>query len=83
MAHVPLIVYIFHYGNYSYPYNYSLTLQGLLSNFDKGRTLRYILNQFKRIGYTTSEAILYASDYGVPQHRNRFFIVGKISRIYS
>lgn len=34
------------------------------------------MNQFKRIGYTTSEAILYASDYGVPQHRNRFFIVG-------
>jgi DNA (cytosine-5)-methyltransferase 1 len=50
-------------------------VEGLV-NFDKGRTLRYILNQFKRIGYTTSEAILYASDYGVPQHRNRFFIVG-------
>ena len=50
-------------------------VEGLV-NFDKGKTLRYILNQFKKIGYKTSEAILYASDYGVPQHRNRFFIVG-------
>ncbi len=50
-------------------------VEGLV-NFDKGSTLRYLLNQFKKNGYKTSEAVLYASDYGVPQHRNRFFIVG-------
>lgn len=50
-------------------------VEGLVT-FNKGETLKYILNQFKKIGYKTSHAILYASDYGVPQHRNRFFIVG-------
>lgn len=55
-------------------------VEGLV-NFDKGKTLRYILNQFQKIGYKTSEAILYASDYGVPQHRNRFFIVGNRNNI--
>lgn len=55
-------------------------VEGLVT-FCKGDTLRYILNQFKKIGYRTSHAILYASDYGVPQHRNRFFIVGNRKNI--
>lgn len=50
-------------------------------NFDKGRTLKYILTQFEKIGYKTNHAVLYASDYGVPQHRNRFFIVGNRKNI--
>ena len=50
-------------------------------NFDKGKTLKYILNQFEKIGYETNHAVLYASDYGVPQHRNRFFIVGNRKHI--
>jgi len=45
-------------------------------NFNKGKTLKYILNQFRKIGYKTADSVLYASDYGVSQHRNRFFIVG-------
>lgn len=44
--------------------------------FNGGKTLNYILNQFKEIGYRTTHGVLYASDFGVPQHRNRFFIVG-------
>lgn len=47
-----------------------------ITNFNKGKTLKYILNQFRKIGYKTTNSVLYASDYGVPQHRNRFFIVG-------
>lgn len=50
-------------------------------NFNKGETLKYILSQFKLIGYKTNHAVLYASDYGVPQHRNRFFIVGNRKNI--
>lgn len=50
-------------------------------NFNKGKTLKYILSQFERLGYCTKHAVLYASDYGVPQHRNRFFIVGNKRKI--
>lgn len=50
-------------------------------NFNKGKTLKYILNQFQKIGYITNYDVLYASDYGVPQHRNRFFIVGNRKNI--
>ena len=50
-------------------------VEGLV-NFNKGETLKYILNQFKEIGYKTENVVLFASDYGVPQHRNRFIIVG-------
>ena len=37
-------------------------------NFNKGKTLKYILNQFHKVGYETTSSVLYASDYGVPQH---------------
>ena len=55
-------------------------VEGIVT-FHKGETLKYILNQFKKIGYNTAHAVLYASDYGVPQHRNRFFIVGNRKNI--
>lgn len=47
-----------------------------LTNFNDGKTLKTILERFNHLGYKTSHKVLYASDYGVPQHRNRFFIVG-------
>lgn len=47
-----------------------------ITTFNKGRTVLEIKECFKKIGYETSEEVLYASDYGVPQHRNRFFMVG-------
>ena len=55
-------------------------VEGIVT-FHKGETLKYILKQFKKIGYNTTHAVLYASDYGVPQHRNRFFIVGNRKNI--
>lgn len=47
-----------------------------ITTFDKGGTVKIIKECFERLGYMTEEKVLYASDYGVPQHRNRFFMVG-------
>lgn len=47
-----------------------------ITNYNKGNTVLQIKQCFREIGFETSEAVLYASDYGVPQHRNRFFMVG-------
>jgi len=47
-----------------------------ITTFNNGKTVLEIKECFRRLGYETSEDVLYASDYGVPQHRNRFFMVG-------
>lgn len=47
-----------------------------ITTYNKGETVKIIKECFKNIGYETTEKVLYASDYGVPQHRNRFFMVG-------
>ncbi|WPU92489.1 DNA cytosine methyltransferase [Mucilaginibacter sabulilitoris] len=47
-----------------------------ITTFNKGETVRIIKECFREIGYETTEDVLYASDYGVPQHRNRFIMVG-------
>jgi DNA (cytosine-5)-methyltransferase 1 len=47
-----------------------------ITSFDKGNMLNIIISSFEDIGYTTNHDVLYASDYGVPQRRNRFFLVG-------
>ncbi len=47
-----------------------------ITSFNKGKTIKHIIELFEKLGYNTSYAVLYASDYGVPQHRNRLFIVG-------
>ena len=41
-----------------------------------GEPWREIVSAFKRAGYSLSYRILDAADYGVPQHRERLFIVG-------
>lgn len=44
--------------------------------FEKG-TLRHKVKQcFEELGYTVNDSVIMASDYGVPQHRNRFIMVG-------
>ena len=49
-----------------------------LTNINEGKTLTMIEDCFRSIeGYDNiSSSILWASDYGVPQNRNRFFMVG-------
>lgn len=46
-------------------------------NMEGGNTIRHIMRCFSNIGYTlSSPQLLWANDYGVPQKRNRFFLVG-------
>lgn len=47
-----------------------------ITSFEKGSVVNRLENEFKTLGYKTSWAILSASDYGVPQNRKRFFMVG-------
>lgn len=44
--------------------------------FNKGSIVKILCNRFEKAGYKISWDILEASGYGVPQHRNRFFMVG-------
>ncbi|MDP2237854.1 MAG: DNA cytosine methyltransferase [Bacteroidales bacterium] len=50
-------------------------VEGIVS-FNKGATIKQIRQNFEELGYTVNHQVLTASDYGVPQDRNRFFLVG-------
>jgi len=50
-------------------------VKGLLS-MEKGKVIEMIINDFKEIGYEVDYRLLTASDYGVPQHRQRVIIIG-------
>ncbi len=43
---------------------------------DKGRTLKTIIQHLEELGYIVSTKVLNASDYGVPQNRERIIIIG-------
>lgn len=47
-----------------------------LYTMQNGMVLKMIINDFKSLGYDVDYRLLKASDYGVPQHRERVFIVG-------
>jgi len=47
-----------------------------LVNHDKGRTFEVIKATFDELGYRYFDKVLNAKDYGIPQHRERIFIVG-------
>jgi DNA (cytosine-5)-methyltransferase 1 len=55
-------------------------VEGIVS-FNKGATKRHIEQCFRDLGYEVSSKVLCASDYGVPQNRNRFIMVGNKSGI--
>lgn len=46
-----------------------------LTIHDKGRTFNIIKNTLKEIGYTPFEHVLNSKDFGVPQNRERIYIV--------
>ena len=50
-------------------------VKGLLS-LEKGNVIEMILRDFENIGYKVDYRLLMASDYGIPQHRERVFIIG-------
>jgi DNA (cytosine-5)-methyltransferase 1 len=52
-------------------------VKGLIS-MDKGNLLKHIINLFKDINYNVEYRVLNACDYGVPQSRERVFIVGTL-----
>ncbi|TCL60536.1 DNA (cytosine-5)-methyltransferase 1 [Kineothrix alysoides] len=47
-----------------------------LRGHDKGRTLKVILQHLVALGYFVDYSVLRAADYGVPQNRERIYIVG-------
>lgn len=55
-------------------------VKGLLET-EKGFFLDAVLAGFKEAGYTTSHFILNSADYGVPQKRNRLFIIASLHGI--
>jgi len=66
-------------------------VKGML-NWEKGKAIEAVLNEFKEpviyrgneYHYEVSYKILNASNYGVPQHRERLFIVGnRVDKIFS
>ena len=50
-------------------------VKGLLS-MQKGKVIKMIINDFKKLGYSVDYKVLKASEYGVPQNRERVFIIG-------
>lgn len=47
-----------------------------LTTHDNGKTLKVILNTLKELGYKVFTEIVNAKDFGVPQNRERIYIVG-------
>lgn len=47
-----------------------------LKGHDKGRTLQVILQHLHKLDYFVDYEVLRAADYGVPQNRERIYIVG-------
>lgn len=50
-------------------------VQGVMSH-DEGQTWEIMQNSFREAGYEFKHYILNAKDFGVPQNRNRIFVIG-------
>ncbi|WP_396139851.1 DNA cytosine methyltransferase [Flavobacterium sp.] len=47
-----------------------------LVNHDKGNTFEVIKETFKQLGYKFKYSLLNSKDFGIPQHRERIFVIG-------
>lgn len=47
-----------------------------ITNHDNGRTWQIVQDVFQELGYKIYSKILNSKDYGIPQHRERIFVVG-------
>ena len=63
------------------PYAFLLENVRRLTTHDKGRTFKVIEEKLKQLGYTTYSKVLNTLDYGLPQKRERIYIVGFRERI--
>ena len=53
-----------------------------LVHHDNGNTLKVIIKDLEELGYVVSAKVLNASDFGVPQNRERIIIVGHQSKAF-
>ncbi len=58
------------------PYGFLLENVKRLTTHDKGRTFKIILEKLEKLGYTVYHKVLNSLDYGLPQKRERIYIVG-------
>lgn len=49
-----------------------------LDTHDKGNTLRVMLNNLQKLGYSVNYSVLNAKDFSVPQNRERVILVGSL-----
>lgn len=54
-------------------------VKGLLSH-DSGETWQVLSKSFEKLGYHIHQDILNAKDYGIPQNRERLFVVGFLEK---
>jgi len=55
---------------------------GHLKYHNKGKTLKTILRHLAELGYKVDWQVLNAKDFGVPQNRERIFIIGSQKRFF-
>lgn len=50
-------------------------VKGIL-NIEKGEVIKLIIEDFRKLGYSVDYKLVNAADYGIPQQRERVFIIG-------